>query len=317
MKRIAALTVLFALGVGQILAQDVKFHSAFTESFSKETSDYFNFNYRPSGFDSRYFSGSRSFTEAGTDIMLYRIDPSDPAGAGRGPEIISKDYTFYGSYSARIKVPDVKEVQPNVGAVVGYFTYNVDPEYGLSEIDFEWLIADPRIVYIGTWTGKKGTLNRVGRIINLATGEILETIWRSETRLPDGTVKRVPSTALTDRQNLPEKIDSISGYDASKEFYTYGWDWYPDKLVWWIIHPENGRKVVLWEYEGGKELFPDHPSKDGIPCLKTKYRLNFWHTNNWPVETNPASIERPLYPYELEIDWMSYTPFDSLNPFLD
>ena len=59
-----------------------------------------------------------------------------------------------------------------------------------------------------------------------------------------------------------------------------------------------------------KELFPEHPSKDGIPCLKTKYRLNFWHTNNWPVETNPASTEKPLYPYELETDWMSYTPFN-------
>lgn len=33
------------------------------------------------------------------------------------------------------------------------------------------------------------------------------------------------------------------------------------------------------------------------------------HTNNWPVETNPNSVEKPLYPYELEIDWMKYTPF--------
>ena len=44
--------------------------------------------------------------------------------------------------------------------------------------------------------------------------------------------------------------------------------------------------------------------------VKTKYRLNFWHTNNWPVDTNPASIEKPLYPYELETDWMSYIPFN-------
>jgi len=36
--------------------------------------------------------------------------------------------------------------------------------------------------------------------------------------------------------------------------------------------------------------------------------LNFWHTNSWPVETNPNSIEKPLHPYELEIDWMSYDP---------
>lgn len=309
MKRIATFFILFPFAFGLAFAQEERFHGAFTENFSKETSDYFNYNYRPSGYDSRYYSGIRSFTEKDTDIMLYRIDPSDPAGAGRGPEIISKDYTFHGSYSARIKLPDVREVQPNVGAVVGYFTYNVDRELGLSEIDIEWLLADPRIIYVGTWTGKRGSLNRVGRTINLATGEILETIWRSETRMPDGTVKRIPNTPLTDRQNLPGKIDAIEGYDASSQFYTYGWDWYPDRLVWWILHPETGEKVVLWDYEGGADLFPDHPSKDGIPCVKTKYRLNFWHTDNWPVETNPASTERPLYPYELETDWMSYTPF--------
>ena len=104
--------------------------------------------------------------------------------------------------------------------------------------------------------------------------------------------------------------EAIEGYDASKQFYTYGWDWYPDHLVWWLIHPETGEKVILWDYKGGKELFPGHPSKDGVPCLKTKYRLNFWHTNNWPVDTNSASIEKPLYPYELETDWMSYIPFN-------
>jgi hypothetical protein len=80
-------------------------------------------------------------------------------------------------------------------------------------------------------------------------------------------------------------------------------------------HPETGRKIILWDYKG-KEVFPDQPSKTGVPCLKSKYRLNFWHTNNWPVETNPLSVEKPLYPYELEIDWMSYTPFDKYNPYL-
>lgn len=46
----------------------------------------------------------------------------------------------------------------------------------------------------------------------------------------------------------------------------------------------------------------------GIPTNRTRYRLNFWHTNNWPVDTNPRSIEAPRYPYEVEIDWMEYKP---------
>lgn len=313
--RLLILPAMLMLAAGAVYAQAPVFHGAFKEDFSGASSEYFDYNYRRTGEDFRYYSGFSSLSEEGTDVMMYRIDPEDPAGAGRGPEIISKDYTFYGSYSARIKVPDVRDVQPNVGAVVGYFTYNIDPEYGQSEIDIEWLLADPRIIYVGTWTGKRGAHNRVGRIINLATGEILETIWRSEVRHSDGTVTRVPNTPFTCRQNRPAKLAPVEGYDASAQFYTYGWDWYPDRLVWWMLHPETGKKIVLWDYKG-KKVFPDQPSKTGVPCLKSKYRLNFWHTNNWPVETNPASIEKPLYPYELEIDWMAYTPFDKYNPYL-
>jgi hypothetical protein len=48
---------------------------------------------------------------------------------------------------------------------------------------------------------------------------------------------------------------------------------------------------------------------DGIPKSPTTYLLNYWHTNNWPVDTNPKSIEAPAYPYALEIDWMKYEPY--------
>jgi hypothetical protein len=235
-------------------------------------------------------------SEKGTDVLVYTIAPQDPAGAGRGPEIISKKYPSYGSYAARIRIPDVTKVQPNVGAVVGYFTYNMEPGKSLSEIDWEWLIADPEIVYIGTWTGPRGNLQRIGRTINLAKGEILYTIYRSG---KDGNINH----PLTGLQNQPETIPAIEGFNAAKQFYTYGFDWYPDRLTWWILHPESGEKIVLWDYQGST------PDFTGIPDNHTYYRLNFWHTNNWPVETNPDSIEKPAYPYEVEVDWMSYTPF--------
>jgi hypothetical protein len=44
----------------------------------------------------------------------------------------------------------------------------------------------------------------------------------------------------------------------------------------------------------------------GIPQNATFYRMNYWHTDAWSVETNPLSTEKPLQPYELEVDWMSY-----------
>ena len=269
---------------------DSTYHS-FIENFSDSTSKFFHYGSTGTKAAFKWKSGVNSSTEARTKILSFRIDPNDSAGAGRGPEIISNNFTHFGTYSARLKVPNVRGIQPNIGAVVGYFTYYMDSIYGLSEIDFEWLVADPTIIYVGTWTGYNGELKRIGRTINLAKGIVYNTIYKEG---HNGS-----STPLTGMQNQPESIPSIEGYDASATFYTYGFDWYPDRLRWWMIDPKNGKKVVLWDYQG---------SQTGIPQHHTYYRMNFWHTNVWSVETNPNAIEKPLQPYELEVDWMSYDP---------
>jgi beta-glucanase (GH16 family) len=265
--------------------------SAFTEDFNGSSLQYFHYGSTGVKDDLKWKTGVSSPTEAGTKVLLFRIDPKDSVGAGRGPEIISNEYTHFGSYSARIKVPDVRTVQPNTGAVVGYFTYYEDPLLGLSEIDIECLVADPHILYIGTWTGPKGHLQRIGRTIDLSKGSILSTIAKvGYTGTP---------TTLTGEQNLPGTVPAIPDFDASARFYTYGFDWYPDRLRWWMLHPVTGEKIVLWDYHG---------STLGIPQGKSQYRMNFWHTNNWGVEGNPKSVEKPANPYPLEVDWMKYTP---------
>ncbi|HSF54414.1 MAG TPA: glycoside hydrolase family 16 protein, partial [Algoriphagus sp.] len=173
----------------------------------------------------------------------------------------------------------------------GYFTYHNDEELGLSEIDFEWLPADPEVIYMGTWTGESGKLRRVGRTINLAKGIIYTTEERE-----DHLKKR---TQLSGAENLPEKLEPIEGFDASSQFHTYGFDWHPDRIRWWMLHPTTADTVVLWDYKGERGI-PQHPSK---------YRMNFWHTDNWSVETNPKSLEKPTERFELQIDWMGYRPF--------
>lgn len=273
-------------------SQTPKYHSSFVEHFTHSSSSYFRNGSTGNKNPFKYKQGVNSLTEPSSKILSFKIDPADSAGAGRGPEIISKDFTHFGTYSARLKVPQARAIQPNVGAVVGYFTYHVDSIPGLSEIDFEWLLADPTIIYIGTWTGHNGKLKRIGRTINLAKGVIYDTHYRE-----DHNGVRTP---LTGMQNQPETIVAIEGYDASSQFYTYGFDWYPDRIRWWMLHPKTGETIVLWEYQG---------STRGIPQHRTRYRINFWHTKDWSVETNPLSLEKPLHPYELEVDWMSYKPF--------
>jgi hypothetical protein len=272
-------------------AQKDSTSNSFVEDFSDSTLKNFRYGSAGNKADFKWKSGVNSVSEPGTKILLFKIDPADSAGAGRGPEIISNDFTHFGTYSARLKVPRVKDVQPNAGAVVGYFTYHVDSVPGLSEIDFEWLIADPTIIYIGTWTGHNGKLKRIGRTINMAKGIIYNTVYKEN---HDGI-----STPLTGVQNQPETLQAIEGYDASSKFYTYGFDWYANRIRWWMIHPNTSQKIILWDYQG---------SQTGIPQNHSHYRMNFWHTNKWSVETNPNSIEKPRQPYELEVDWMSYDP---------
>lgn len=298
--------VSLVLGCNMAFAQSVdtdnRFMRPFTENFENTSPTYFG----TSGSSFRYSCGVPSFSEKDSDVMLLRINPADPAGAGRGPEISTGKRTHFGTYSARIRVPDVKAVQPNVGAVVGYFTYRFSKGFGLSEIDFEWLIADPTLIYIGTWTSHPDDVNklqRVGRTINLAKGQILYTNYRS---YHDGNRNHnFPSS--DDAALTPRTIAAIEGYDASKQFYEYGFDWYPDRLTWWIIHPTTGEKIILWDYASST------PNFSGIPQPPTTYLLNFWHTNDWSVDTNPRSKDKPKYPYTLEVDWMKYEPYDDIN----
>ena len=303
MKRLSAILALSLLIPAVAMAQDpdTRFSPAFKEDFDAAKPQYFSGGSAP-----RLFFGVPSLTEKGTTVMLERIQPTDPAGAGKGPEISSTKRTHFGTYSARLRVPDVKKAQPNVGAVVGYFTYRFTQGFGLSEIDFEWLIADPTLIYIGTWTSAPnnvGNLQRVGRTINLAKGQILYTNYRS---YHDGN-KNHNFASDDDAALSPRTIPAISGYDASKQFYVYGFDWFPDRLTWWIEHPETGEKVILWDYQGTT------PNFSGIPQPPTTYLMNFWHTNDWSVDTNPQSKQAPKYPYCLEVDWMKYEPYDEIN----
>ncbi|WP_035455799.1 glycoside hydrolase family 16 protein [Algoriphagus terrigena] len=287
--KINFLSVFLLLSVIQADQFNGDFHEAFREDFSSSKPEYFHYGSTGTKAGFKWQSGKKSKTELGSKILSFKLNPKEDAGPGKGPEIISDKFTHFGSYSTRLKVPAATD-QPNVGAVVGYFTYHNDTLLGLSEVDMEWLIADPEVIYVGTWTGKSGQLKRVGRTINLAKGIIYTTEYRED--------HREIREQLSDESNLPESIAAIEGFDASAQFHTYGFDWHPDRIRWWMLHPATADTVVLWDYQGEKGI-PQHPSR---------YRMNFWHTDNWAVETNPNSLEKPEKRFELEVDWMEYVP---------
>ena len=283
----------------------------FTEEWNKTTS--INFYYESGGnkADFTHTSGVISSIEPSTKILSLKTDPTDKPGAWQGPNMTSNNLCSFGTYAARIKIPDASS-QPNVGSVVGFYTYyndeynstlspdiNKNGIYDNSEIDFEWLIADPQIIYITAYTDFSSATQEtrsIGRIINLAKGIIYETSYKTSL---DGK-----GVDLSGVENLPETITAIPNYDASKQFYTYGFDWHPESIRWWIIHPETKDTVVLWNYQG---------PVDRITQKDAYLMLNIWHTSDWPVQTNPLSTEAPNKRYSVEFDWVSYTPIKTID----
>ncbi len=66
-------------------------------------------------------------------------------------------------------------------------------------------------------------------------------------------------------QNLPETITPVENYNAAARFHTYGFDWHPDRLTWWMLHPETEERIVLWDYTGSTPTF------SGIPTNPTRW----------------------------------------------
>lgn len=127
--------------------QDVTLHSAFEEVFTEKSTDVFSFALHESGKDLRYFMAFPSWNESKTKLLLMRVDPADPAGLNGCPSVFTNEHTFYGSYSIRMRLPDIKAVQPNIGLNAVFTTAEQDEKNGYSTIEMMWKMADPTMIY--------------------------------------------------------------------------------------------------------------------------------------------------------------------------
>lgn len=307
-----ALFALSALGVGAGVVGAQQLSTAFVDDFEGVVPTHFVYGSGGNQAGFTHQSGVASAVEPETDVLRLTIDTADGAGAWQGPNFNSRKLCHFGTYTARLRVPDAT-AQPKAGAVVGFYTYYNDT-YGSdlpkdengnglpdnSEIDFEWLVADPQVIYLTAYTDyddATGNTRKVGRVINLAKGTIYSTIYAE--RL--GTT----GTRLTGVENTPESIPAVADYDPVSRFYTYGFDWHPDRIRWWILLPGSsvdglvGDTLVLWDYRGPTERITQKPAR---------LMINLWHTRDWPVQTVPGSIEKPTIDLSLEVDRVSYTP---------
>ncbi len=237
---------------------------------------------------------------AGDGRVLQLELPANPnTGPAGGPEIESRSRCLYGHFSTRLKTADSAS-QPKAGVVTGYFTYfNDGKDYngnGLpdnSEIDFEWLGAQPEVVYMTLWTDYReadAVQRRVGRAVNLRTGQILYTCYFEAFG---------QCQPLSGPEAEPDSVAALAGYNSATAFYEYGFDWTPSGVTWWMTHPDDGRRLVLWDYHG---------PAGRIPSVPAYYMTNVWHTPGWYPVGMPDAIKRPASPLSIFIDWTRYRP---------
>ncbi len=232
-------------------------------------------------------------------ILQLELPPNPSSGPGGGPEIDTRNRCLYGHFSTRLKTVDATS-QPKVGVVTGYFTYfNDGKDYnnnGLpdnSEIDFEWLAAQPEVVYMTLWTDYRNAdaaLRSVGRAVNLKTGQILYTCYF------EGFGQ---CQSLIGPEAEPIVIAALPDYNSATRFYEYGFDWTPSRVTWWMTHPDTGQRLVLWDYRGPAAR---------IPSVPAYYMTNVWYTPGWYPDGMPEAIERPVSPLSVFVDWTRYRP---------
>jgi hypothetical protein len=238
-------------------------------------------------------------TAASDDKSLRLTVPANiVAGAGRGPEVETKASYRFGTFSARLKSVDTRG-QPDAGIITGLFTYfnNGTDQTGdglpdNSEIDFEWLGAEPQSVYLTMWTDYRASderHKRVTRKINLATGTIE---FCNFTESFSG-----PEVKLTGNENLPSTVQAIPGYNSATTYYEYGFSWTASRVTWWIVLP-GGTKSILWDYQGPAAR---------IPGRSSTFMINAWHSDNWPPETRPTAVRPPTAPVSMFVDWVQYS----------
>ncbi len=239
--------------------KEVTLMSTFTEDFSSRDSEYFTFAYHQTGDDFRYYPGFPSMTENGKDILMLRLDPSDKEGEENGSVLSSKDYVYYGSYSARIKLPSISSVQPNLGACAMLSLRDDHPTWGYDEVSLELRLADKKNIYL--------------QLVHQEPG--------------DGSC---PTTSES------VKKPSIGSFNADSKYYIYGIDWSEKKITWWLKTSTSSSKTTLYELT------------ENVPTQPLRLEFRMFHSKKRPAQDKSSSTQAPLYPYELEIDWIKYTP---------
>lgn len=221
----------------------------FIQDFGTASPEHFLFRLHNGREDFRYLSSFPSLSELYTDILLLRLDPKDAGGADNGSRITFDTRSSYGSYSIRVKMPDLSRLRLKTDAVFEFGVERKDDDNAVSAISMQWKLSEPT----------KLTLS-----------------------LASGTAQ----TPVSKKYDIRMTDIITNGFDASSRFYTYGFDWKADSVEWWVTDPSTkAKKTIKAENDASS-----------VPVAAAYINAGAWHTSS-----------APRYPFEIEIDSISYT----------
>ena len=100
---------------------------------------------------------------------------------------------------------------------------------------------------------------------------------------------KVQFNYFTDSRGNHEYMHDL-GFDASEDFHTYAFEWYEDKIVWYV----DGVEV--------------HRATENIPVTESKIMMNAWcgkGVDGWLNAFDDSSV-----PLTAEYEWIRFTPFE-------
>ena len=100
---------------------------------------------------------------------------------------------------------------------------------------------------------------------------------------------KVQFNYFTDSKGNHEYMHNL-GFDASEDFHTYAFEWYEDKIVWFV---------------DGVEVYS---VTDNIPVTESKIMMNAWCGKG--VDGWLNAFDDTNMPLTAEYEWIRFTPFE-------
>jgi len=100
---------------------------------------------------------------------------------------------------------------------------------------------------------------------------------------------KVQFNYFTDGQGNHEYMHDL-GFDAAVDFHTYAFEWYEDRIVWYV----DGAEV--------------YTANENIPVTESKIMMNAWcgkGVDGWLGAFDDSSL-----PLSAEYEWVRFTPFE-------